>query len=69
MNEFIFKANFINDKEPLIQCIVSVKDAMLASVIKIADRKRKVGASDKICAGNSMLVMQNILALHGNSLL
>ena len=69
INQFVFRGNFATDKEVLIQCIIAVKDALLTSVMKLADRKRKVGQSDKLCASNAMLVMQNILALHGTSLL
>lgn len=71
-NQFVQKADFTRDQQALIEVIIVLKEALQSSVGKIAmaeTGKYKGSQGERVTAGNVLIVIQNLLAVHGNSLL
>jgi hypothetical protein len=70
-NQFALKADFTRDQQSLIDVIIAMKDALQNSINLISfgeNGKYKGTQSERITAGNILIILQNILAVHGNNL-
>ena len=71
-NQFILKADFTRDQQAMIEVVIVLKEALQSSVVKVGmaeTGKYKGSQGERVTAGNVLIVVQNLLAAHGNSLL
>lgn len=71
-NQFVLKADFTRDQQALIEVIIVLKEALQNSVGKIGmgeTGRYKGSQGERITAGNVLIIIQNLLAVHGNNLL
>jgi hypothetical protein len=71
-NQFALKADFQRDQQPLVEIIIVLKDTLLNCLTKVflAENSKYTGSQqERITLGNTLIILQNILAAHGTSLL
>lgn len=71
-NQFALKADFQNDQKSLIDIIIVLKDALLNHVNKVSIQENgKLSGTqpERVSLSNILIVIQNILAMHGTNLM
>lgn len=70
-NQYLFKADFQNNMNDIILILIALKEGLLNSLGKLIDKDGKVKSLPhlRLSLSNTMLVVQNAIAVYGTSLL